>query len=69
MKINAKCKVFRDKELIYLGHVQSLKHFKEDVREISAGNECGIRLDNFEEFEVGDRLELFNVVTVDPFAN
>ena len=62
-------KVFRDKELIYLGHVQSLKHFKEDVREISAGNECGIRLDNFEEFEVGDRLELFNVVTVDPFAN
>ena len=69
MKINAKCKVFRDKELIYLGHVQSLKHFKEDVREIAAGNECGIRLDNFEEFEVGDRLELFNVVTVDPFAN
>ena len=69
MKVNAKVKVFREKELIYLGHVQSLKHFKEDVREISAGNECGIRLDNFEDFEVGDRLELFNVVTVDPFAN
>lgn len=69
MKLNAKAKVFREKELIYLGHVASLKHFKEDVREIHAGNECGIKLDNFEDFEVGDRLELFNVVTIDPFAS
>ena len=66
MRVNAKCKVYREKELIYLGQVQSLRHFKEDVREIQAGNECGIRLDNFEEFEVGDRLELFSVVEVAP---
>ncbi|MBP5640237.1 MAG: translation initiation factor IF-2, partial [Victivallales bacterium] len=66
MRVNAKVKVYREKELIYLGQVQSLRHFKEDVREIQAGNECGIRLDNFEDFEVGDRLELFNVVEVAP---
>lgn len=66
MRVNAKVKVYREKELIYLGQVQSLRHFKEDVREIQAGNECGIRLDNFEEFEVGDRLELFNVIEVAP---
>ena len=66
MRVNAKVKVYREKELIYLGQVQSLRHFKDDVREIQAGNECGIRLDNFEDFEVGDRLELFNVVEIAP---
>ncbi|NMA19820.1 MAG: translation initiation factor IF-2, partial [Lentisphaerae bacterium] len=66
VRVNAKAKVFRDKELIYHGHVQNLKHFKDDVKEIRAGFECGIRLDNFEEFEVGDRIEVFSVTQVLP---
>lgn len=66
IRVNAKAKVYRDKELIYHGQVQTLKHFKEDVREIRAGFECGIRLDNFEDFEVGDRIEVFSITQVQP---
>lgn len=66
VKINQKAKVFRAKELIYSGMVASLKHFKEDVREIKAGQECGIRLDNFEDFEVGDRIQVFAIEKVLP---
>ncbi|MFA6724837.1 MAG: translation initiation factor IF-2 [Lentisphaeria bacterium] len=66
IRINAKAKVYRDKELIYHGQVQTLKHFKEDVREIRSGFECGIRLDNFEDFEVGDRIEVFSLTQVQP---
>ena len=57
-------KVFRDKELIYNGQIQSLKHFKEDVREMKAGLECGIRLDNFEDFEEHDVIEVFEAIQV-----
>ncbi len=66
IKVNCKAKVYRDKELIYHGQVQSLKHFHDDVKEVKAGQECGIRLDNFEDFEVGDRIELFNLQQVAP---
>ncbi len=66
IRVNAKAKVFRDKELIYHGQVQTLKHFKDDVKEIKAGLECGIRLDNFEDFVVGDRIEVFSVTQILP---
>ncbi len=66
VKVNLKAKVYRDKELIYSGMVASLKHFKEDVKEMKAGQECGIRLDNFEDFEVGDRIQVFAVQQVAP---
>jgi len=66
IRVNAKAKVFRNKELIYHGQVQTLKHFKDDVKEIKSGLECGIRLDNFEDFEVGDRVEVFSVTQVLP---
>jgi translation initiation factor IF-2 len=66
IKVNCKAKVYREKELIYFGQVQTLKHFKEDVKEMKAGQECGIRLDNFEDFEVGDRIEFFNIQQIAP---
>ncbi len=66
MRVNAKVKVYRQKELIYHGQIQGLRRFKEDVREVKSGLECGIRLDNFEDFEVGDRLEVFDLVSVAP---
>jgi len=40
----------------------SLKHFKEDVKEVKAGNECGIRLEGFDDFREGDVLEIFEKV-------
>ncbi len=66
IRVNAKAKVYREKELIYHGQVQSLKHFRDDVKEVKSGLECGIRLDNFEDFEVGDRVEVFSVQEITP---
>lgn len=66
VKVNLKARVCRDRELIYSGLVASLKHFKEDVKEMKAGQECGIRLDNFEDFEVGDRIQVFAVQQIAP---
>ena len=66
IRVNAKAKVYRDKELIYNGLIASLKHFKDDVREVKSGLECGIKLDNFEDFEEHDIIEVFETVKVAP---
>jgi translation initiation factor IF-2 len=54
-------KLFRGKELIHEGRVSSLKHFKEDVREISAGQECGIGVEGYETFQPGDVMETYRL--------
>jgi len=51
-------KVMRNDELIYNGTIQTLRHFQDAVRQVRAGQECGIRLDNFEDFEVGDVVQV-----------
>lgn len=64
IRIGASARVTRDGELIYNGTIHTLKHFKNDVKEMRGGQECGIRLDNFEDFEVGDTIEVFSVEKV-----
>ena len=66
IRVNAKAKVYRDKELIYNGLIHSLKHFKDDVREVKSGLECGITLDNFEDFEEHDIIEVFESIKIIP---
>ena len=61
VKVGAKARVHRNKELIYNGEVASLRHFKDDVREVKAGLECGIRLDNFVDFDEGDEIEIYEI--------
>lgn len=61
---NAKARVYRGKELIHDGDVVSLKHFKDDVREMSVGQECGMTFGDWEDFQEGDRVEAFEVVQV-----
>ena len=61
VKVGTKARVRRSKELIYNGEVTSLRHFKEDVKEVKAGLECGIRLDNFADFVEGDEIEFYNI--------
>ncbi|HDQ72990.1 MAG TPA: translation initiation factor IF-2 [Chloroflexi bacterium] len=56
---NAKVRVIRDSQLIHDGHVSSLKRFKQDVREVRTGFECGVGLDDFNDFEVGDMLQFY----------
>jgi translation initiation factor IF-2 len=54
-------KLFRGKEQIFEGRISSLKHFKEDVREMPAGQECGVGLEGFETFEPGDVMETYRL--------
>ncbi len=61
---NAKMRVVRDGESLFEGSITSLKHEKDDVREIREGFECGIGLRGFNEFEEGDLLECFTEETV-----
>jgi translation initiation factor IF-2 len=54
-------KLTRGGNRIFEGRITSLKHFKEDVREMTAGQECGIGLDGFDTFEPGDTMETFRL--------
>jgi len=56
---NGKIRVTRGKDIVFEGEVSSLKHEKEDVREIRTGFECGIGLKNFSEVQVGDVIECY----------
>jgi translation initiation factor IF-2 len=52
-------RVLRDNVLIYEGKLHSLKRFKDDVREVQTGYECGIGIENFNDIKVGDIIEAF----------
>ncbi len=54
---NSIVRVIRDDVVIYEGKLISLKRFKDDVKEVSSGYECGIQLENFNDLKVGDILE------------
>jgi translation initiation factor IF-2 len=56
-----KVRVVRDGTLIYTGALSSLKRFKDDVKEVREGLECGIGIENFNDLKVGDRIEAFRV--------
>ncbi len=60
--VNCKSRVYRDDELIYNGSVKSLRRFQDDVKEVKAGFECGIRLDNFNDFEEGDVIRFYEII-------
>jgi translation initiation factor IF-2 len=60
----AKARVLRDNVVVHDGELDSLKRFKDDVREVKAGFECGLSLKNFDDLKVGDQLEVYEVVEV-----
>ena len=57
---NDQVRVTRGGEEIFEGRVAALKRFKDDVREVESGYECGITLDGFDAFEIGDQLEFYH---------
>jgi len=61
---NAKVRLLRDNVVIHDGELESLKRFKDDVREVKAGFECGLSLKNFDDMKVGDQIEAYEVVEV-----
>lgn len=59
---NAKVRLIREGVVFWNGELSSLKHFKDDVREIRAGNECGLSFEKFQDFHVGDMVEAYEIV-------
>jgi translation initiation factor IF-2 len=55
-------RLYRDDKLIFEGKIGSLKRFKDDAREVAAGFECGLSLENFDDVHVGDVLEAYQIV-------
>jgi translation initiation factor IF-2 len=60
----ASVRLIRGGVVVHTGELDSLKRFKEDVREVKAGFECGLSLKNYNEVQVGDQIEVFEVTEV-----
>jgi translation initiation factor IF-2 len=64
VKRSAQVRVLRDNVVIHTGELEALKRFKDDVREVKAGFECGISLKNFSDLKEKDQFEVFEIVEV-----
>ena len=61
---NTRVRVIRDGIVVYTGNLGSLKRYKDDVKEVKAGYECGLNIENFNDIKVGDIIEGFEEVEV-----
>ncbi len=64
MRRNLPIRLLRDQIQIYQGRIDSLRRFKEDVRQVRDGYECGISIENYNDIKVGDVIECYEVVEV-----
>ena len=62
--LKGKMRVMRRKGLIYEGVSLTLRRFQDEVNEVRAGMECGIRLDGFDDFQLGDNIECYTLEKV-----
>ena len=61
---NDQVRVVRDGKIIYEGELASLRRFKDDVREVAAGFECGLSIDGFNDIKIGDSIEAFQIIKI-----
>ena len=59
---NDRVRLIREGVVIYDGGLSSLKRFKDDVREVQSGFECGIGMENYDDLKVGDQFEAYEIV-------
>jgi translation initiation factor IF-2 len=64
VKRSASVNLIRDEIVVHTGKIASLRRFKDDAREVAAGYECGIGLEGFDNIQVGDQFEVFEMVEV-----
>lgn len=64
VKRDARFRLLRDNVVIYTGELDSLKRFKDDVKEVKEGFECGVKLKNYTDIKEGDQLEFFEIKEV-----
>ena len=63
---NARARLVRDGAVVYEGTISSLRRFKDDVREVAAGFECGVSLEGYQDVKEGDVIQAFQVEEVAP---
>ena len=65
-KVNrgSKLRVIRDGVVVHQGTLESLKRFKDDVKDVVRGFECGLQIKNYQDIQVGDNLEIFEETTI-----
>jgi translation initiation factor IF-2 len=61
---HTKVRVIRDGIVVYTGELSSLKRFKDDVKEVTKGFECGLNINNFNDIKVGDIIEGYDIVEI-----
>lgn len=61
---NSKIRLIRDGIVIYTGKLGSLKRFKDDVKEVNHGYECGMNIDNYNDIQVGDVVEAYEMIEI-----
>jgi translation initiation factor IF-2 len=64
VKRSAQVRVLRDSVVIHTGEIDALKRFKDDVREVKSGFECGMSLKNYQDLKEGDQFEVFEILEV-----
>ncbi len=61
---NTKVRIIRNGIVVYSGNLASLKRFKDDVREVNGGYECGLNIENFNDIKVGDIIEGYEIIEI-----
>jgi translation initiation factor IF-2 len=61
---SSKVRVIRDGVVVHQGSIDALKRFKDDVKDVVRGFECGITIKNYQDIQVGDNLEIFEETSV-----
>ena len=61
---NSKIRIIREGVVIYTGELESLKRYKDDVKEVSKGYECGLNIKGYNDIQVGDIVEAYEQVEV-----
>lgn len=64
LRRNLPVRVLRNNVVVFDGHLESLRRFKDDVSEVRQGNECGIGIKGYNDIRVGDQVETYEIVTV-----
>jgi len=64
VKRGSSARLLRNNVVVWTGEIDSLKRFKDDVKEVKSGFECGLSLKNFNDIKEGDQLEIFEVQEV-----
>ena len=61
VQADASARLLRDSVVVFEGAIESLRRFKDEVKEVNAGTECGISLENFNDVKAGDVIEIYRV--------